>query len=83
MGIFERLDMQVVGFWTPENITVETGDLVYLMAFVDTDEMGQKWETFRADPEWNAGYTASRVDGPLVARVVSTVILPTDFSPMK
>ena len=83
MGIFVRLGMQVVGFWTPKVISEETGDLVYLMAFDDVEAMEKAWETFQADPEWVAGYAASREQGPLVIKVVSTVITPTDFSPMQ
>jgi hypothetical protein len=83
MGVFERLGMQVVGFWTPKHITEGTGDLVYIMAFEDVDAMEAAWETFRSDPEWRAGYAASQVEGRLVTRIVSTVLSPTDFSPMK
>ena len=83
MGIFDRLGMQVVGFWTPKSITEETGDLVYLMAFDSVDAMEKAWEVFRADPEWVAGFAASRKHGHLVTKVDSTVLKPTDFSPMQ
>jgi hypothetical protein len=83
MGIFKRLGMQVVGFWTPDPITTESGDLVYLMAFQDEATKDQAWATFRYDPEWVEGRAASEVNGHLVTRVVSILLKPTDFSPMK
>jgi hypothetical protein len=83
MRIFARLDMQVVGFWTPDPITSDTGDLVYIMAFPDRDTMQDAWNRFRADPEWQAGKLASEQDGLLAAKVTSTVLLPTDYSPIQ
>lgn len=83
MGIFDRLGMQVVGFWTPDNISEETGDLVYLMVFEDEAAMKQAWTQFRVDPEWIAGKAASEKAGTLVNRVTSTLLTPTDFSPMQ
>ena len=83
MGIFARLGMQVVGFWTPAPVSEENGDLVYLMAFDDVDTMEKDWVIFQDDPEWTAGFAASRQDGPLVTRVVSTILTPTDYSPLQ
>ncbi len=81
MGIFARRGMQVIGFWTPQPATPETGDLVYLMAFPDVAAKEAAWEGFRADPEWVTGRAASEVDGPLAAKVVSTVLVSTDYAP--
>lgn len=83
MGIFARLGMQVVGFWTPDPVTEESGDLVYLMAFEDADAMEKAWTVFRADQEWVDGFAASRVDGHLVTRLQSVILQPTDFSPLQ
>lgn len=83
LDIFARRGMQVVGFWTPQPATPETGDLVYMMAFPDAAAKEIAWEGFRADPEWQAGKAASEVDGPLVAQIVSTLLEPTDYSPLR
>jgi hypothetical protein len=83
MGIFKRLGMQVVGFWTPDPVTAESGDLVYLLAFQDETAKEQAWATFRYDPEWVEGRAASEVNGRLVTHLVSILLKPTDFSPMK
>jgi hypothetical protein len=83
LGIFAKHGMQVVGFWTPDPITPETGSLVYIMAFSDREAMKRAWDAFRADPEWQAGKAASEVDGVLTAKVSSVVLQPTDYSPLK
>jgi hypothetical protein len=75
--------MQVIGFWVPNPITAETGDLVYLMAFADQQALEQAWAAFRADPDWQAGRDASEVNGRLAAKVVSTILTPTAYSPMQ
>ena len=82
LGIFARRGMQVVGFWTPQPATPETGDLVYIMVFADAATKEAAWDAFRADPEWQAGKAASEVDGLLVSKVVSTLLEPTDYSPL-
>lgn len=83
LGLFARYNMQVVGFWTPSAPTEESGDLVYVMAFADQQALEQAWAAFRADPDWQAGRAASEVDGILAAKVVSTVMLPTAYSPLQ
>ncbi|MCX6029793.1 MAG: NIPSNAP family protein [Chloroflexi bacterium] len=80
-GVFARHQMQVVGFWTPEPITEESGDLVYLLAFPDRPAREHAWAAFRADPEWQAGKVASEVDGTLTRKITSTILQPTDYSP--
>jgi len=82
LGIFKRLDMQVIGFWTPEPATEPTGDLVYILAFADREAMESAWAAFRNDPEWLVGKAASESDGALVRQVGSTVLAPTDYSPL-
>ena len=83
LGVFAKHGMQLVGFWVPDPITAETGDLVYIMAFEDRAAMTRGWEAFRADPYWIAGRAASEVNGVLAARVTSVVLQPTDYSPLK
>ena len=41
------------------------------------------WAEFRADPEWVAARTASEENGPLIERVESVFMNPTDFSPIR
>jgi hypothetical protein len=82
LKVFQRHQMVVVGFWTPAPVTVESGDLVYILSFTDEAAMKTSWESFRADPEWIAGKAASELNGTLVTKVTSVVLQATDYSPM-
>jgi hypothetical protein len=83
LGIFARLQMQVIAFWTPTPSTPETGDLVYIMGFASLAAKDAAWEAFRNDPEWIAGKAASEIDGKLVDQVTSVTLTPTNYSPMQ
>jgi hypothetical protein len=75
--------MDVIGFWTPCPRTPETGDLVYILAFPSEEAKAAAWVAFRADPNWIEGRTMSEQNGKLVDKVVSTLMNPTDFSPLQ
>ncbi len=81
MAVFARHGLEVVGIWTPAHPDAESGDLVYLLAFPDEAARTARWRAFDEDPEWQAGEAASEVDGPLVVKVTSTLLLPTDYAP--
>jgi hypothetical protein len=83
LRLFERHQMHLVGFWTPDPIAEETGDLVYILRFSDQDALENAWSAFRADPEWQAGKAASEEGGSLTRKVASTILLPTGSSPLQ
>ena len=83
LGLFARHRIQVVGFWTPDPVTEESGDLVYILAFPDQRAQEQAWAAFRADLDWQAGKAASEVNGALTRQVMSTLLRPTDYSPLR
>ena len=83
LRLFDRHNMVVVGFWTPDPRTEETGDLVYILKFMSVEALNSSWDAFRQDPEWQEGKAASERDGPLVSKITSQVLLPTDYSPLK
>lgn len=79
--IFERHGMTVVGFWTPEGKEQEV--LTYILGFEDAGHMSKAWESFMADEEWKKVRADSEVDGELVTKFESTVLIPTDYSAIK
>ena len=83
LGLFERHAMQVIGFWTPAPVTDSSGDLVYILAFSDQDALERAWNGFRSDPDWQAGKAASETNGALTAKVTSTIMQPTSYSPLQ
>ena len=82
IGLFKKQGMEVIGFWQPAG---EEGasTLVYLMAYPSQEKRDAMWKAFMDDPEWKKVYAESQKDGPLVTKVESKMLGPTDYSPMK
>jgi hypothetical protein len=81
--IFAKHDMQVIGFWTPIDGPDAGNQLVYMLAYPSREAADAAWKAFRDDSEWKAAKTASEQDGPIVKKVVSQFMQPTDYSPIK
>jgi hypothetical protein len=78
--LFKKHGMEMVGYWTP---TDKPDILVYILAYPSREAATASWAAFRADADWNAARTASEADGPIVQKVESVFMAPTDYSPMK
>jgi hypothetical protein len=81
--LFEKHGMTIVGFWVPEARDQAEAKLVYMLAFPSRDAARKSWAAFGADPDWKTARQASEVNGPLVKRLESVFLSPTDYSPMK
>lgn len=81
--IFVGHGMQLVGYWTPVDGDAAENTLVYLLAYESREKREAAWKAFRDDPEWKAAFKASREDGPIVKKVESTFLAPTDYSPIR
>ncbi len=77
--IFERHGIEVVGFWTKK----DKNELVYICQFESEEAMKSAWDSFRGDPEWTVVREKTEANGPIVSKVISEVLVPTHFSPMK
>ena len=80
MKIFERHGMKNVAYWTVEG---EANRLDYILAFDDVDHHKRAWAAFVEDLEWQSVKLKSEIGGVLVANVTSTLLTPTDFSPLQ
>jgi hypothetical protein len=83
LDIFKRLNMEVVGFWTPALATGESGDLIYMLGFADKAAKEAAWDIFEKDPAWIEGKAKTEINGQLVQKVTSVLLDATDYSPMK
>ena len=78
--LFQKHGIELVGYWMP----IDKPDiLVYVLAYPSRDAAVKSWAAFRADADWNAARTASEADGPIVQKVDSVYMSPTDYSPIK
>ena len=83
LSLFAKHGLTVVGFWVARDADGQPGnDLVYLLAFPDSQAREQSWEAFRVDPDWLKARTESEADGPLLNSLESVLLDPTSYSPM-
>jgi hypothetical protein len=83
LSLFAKHGLTVVGFWVARDANGQPGnDLVYLLAFQDSEAREQSWEAFRADPDWLKARAESEADGPLLISLESVFLDPTSYSPM-
>ena len=75
--------MTVIGFWRPTDEQQAKRQLVYLLAFPSQEAAAKSWKDFQADLEWKAVKEASEKNGPLVDRIESVYLKPTDYSALK
>ena len=83
MKIFARHGMKNVVYWTPDDPKLKTNTLVYVLAHKNRKAAAKSWDAFRKDPQWKKAFAESRKNGPIVTRVVSRFLSPTDYSPFK
>jgi hypothetical protein len=77
--LFEKHGMENIGYWVPlEN---PESKLIYLLAYPNRESRENAWKAFMADPEWQAAFKASEVNGRLVVKVESVFLNATDYSP--
>jgi hypothetical protein len=81
--LFVKHGMQLVGYWTPRDGERSKDTLVYMLAYPSQEARDKSWQAFRNDPDWKAAYKASHADGPIVKKVESKFLNPTDYSPIK
>jgi len=82
-GLFEKHGMTLIGFWTPTEGEQAKNTLIYLLAFPSREHRDASFKAFRDDPVWKKAKEESRVDGPIVTKVESVFLTPTDYSYLK
>lgn len=81
LRMFERHGVKPVAFWEDQIGT--SNRLTYILAWENLAQRERDWNAFASDPEWLAARARSEEDGPIVARVISTIMKPTDYSPLQ
>ena len=81
--LFVKHGMDLVGYWVPADGPESENTLVYILAYPDMESREKSWKAFMADPDWQAVYKKSHENGPLVKKVETKYLKPTDYSPIK
>ena len=79
-SLFVKHGMQLVGYWEPID---KEDTLIYVLAFPSVEAMDKSWDDFRNDEVWKKAYAESTADGKLVKEIISHVMEPTDYSPIR
>ncbi len=79
--IWKRLGIRPVGFW--ENVIGPNNTLTYLLAWESLAEREKKWDAFMSDPEWIKVSEETSKNGPIVLKLTTTIMKPTDYSAMQ
>ena len=77
--IFERTGMTNVGYWIPNKN--DENALYYILSYPNQAARDSSWKQFSRDQEWKEVAKKSEESGKIVAKVVSTFMNATDFSP--
>jgi len=82
VDIWNRSGVRQLGYWTTA-IVPDSSALTYMIVWDSMADREAKWGKFVTDPEWVRVRTASEASGPIVARMDSSFLTPTSFSPLK
>ena len=82
LTLFDRHGIKSVGYWTDAK-DAASKRLTYLLAFESEEQYKAAWASFIADPDWKAVREETEADGPLVETIGSTLLRPTDYSPLR
>jgi len=81
-ALFEKHGMKNIGYWLP----VEEKDqdkLYYVLEHASRDAAKASWKAFGDDPDWKVVRETSEANGKIVAKVDSTFLAATDYSPAR
>ena len=83
LRIFGKHGMTNVVYLSPMDQPLAQNTLVYLLAHPSREAAKASWSAFINDPEWKKVSSESQVNGPIVSKVESMFLTPTDYSPLK
>jgi hypothetical protein len=81
--LFQKHGMELVAYWTPVDGEESKNTLIYVLAYPDRASRDKSWDAFRNDPDWKLAKEESEKNGPLVEKVESKFLAPTDYSPVQ
>lgn len=79
LDLWRKHGIEQAGFFTTV-IGASNQTLTYMLKWDSMAERETRWNAFTADPEWITQRAASEADGPIVARIDSSLLAPTAYS---
>ena len=77
--LFEKHGLTNVGYWVP--VDAKDNRLIYVISSPNREAHKKSWQGFLNDPDWKKAYAKSTENGRLVAKIDSTFLSATDYSP--
>jgi hypothetical protein len=81
--LFEKHGMKGVFYSVAADAPDSQNTFIYVLSHESREAAKKSWDDFRNDPSWKSMRDTSEAGGPLVGKVESTFVIPTDFSPTK
>src|SRR5436190_23649876 len=81
--LFENHGMKGVFYSVAADAPDSQNTFIYVLSHASRDAAKKSWDDFRNDAAWKSLRDTSEANGPLVSKVESTFVIPTDFSPLK
>jgi hypothetical protein len=81
--LFEKYDIENVGYWVPTDGEASKNTLIYILAHKSREAAKENFKRFGADPEWKRVVEESHKNGPLVKEIKSVFMKATDYSKIK
>jgi hypothetical protein len=82
-SLFEKHGMKGVFYSVAAEAPDSQNTYLYVLAHQSREAAKKSWDDFRSDPAWKSLRDPSEANGPLVSKVESIFVSPTDFSPLK
>ena len=82
-AIFEKYGMKGVLYSVAAEAPDSQNTYVYILSHESRESARKSWDAFRNDETWKSLRATSEAQGPLVGKVESIFVNPTDFSPTK
>ncbi|MDR3618039.1 MAG: NIPSNAP family protein [Paludisphaera borealis] len=83
-ALLEKHGAKLIGFWTPQDEKEgKASKLIYLVSFPSREAAVKTWKEFGQDPAWQKAKAESEKNGPIVQKVESVFLDPTDYSALK
>jgi hypothetical protein len=81
MKLFEKHGMKNVAYWKPTDPAKSKNTLIYVLWHKSEAAAKESFKNFGADPDWMKAREESEKDGKIVAKVESTFMTATEWSP--